>query len=152
VTSSGITKQGTSPGGTMGMQMNQCFRACRYAPDFAGFKGKTLTPDATPLEGGTVPPVKTLNNVSAAFAGNISMTSKVASSAIMVNLSIPENMNTTVKIFNADGQEVATLVNQYLSAGNYSYNLNANAIANGVYFAKLTTDNFVSANKIALFK
>jgi len=152
VTNSGITKQGSSTGGTFGMQMNQCFRACRYAPDFAGFKGKTLTPAATPLEGGSVPPVKTLNSASAHTTGGFSITSQNVSSAVTIDLSIPQNTNATVKIFNADGHEIATLVNQYLSVGRYSYNWNTNGIANGVYFAKLITENYASANRIVLFK
>ena len=64
VTNTGIKKQGTkiSGGGGIGMQANECFRAYRYGPDYPAFKGKDITPSASPLEGGdlvTVKPGKT---------------------------------------------------------------------------------------------
>ena len=69
-----------------------------------------------------------------------------------ISISIPQNTDVTVKIYNADGQEVTTLVNRYLSAGKHSYTWNANGFASGIYFVKLITENYTSANRMFLLQ
>lgn len=154
VTSSGITKQGQSPGGGMGMQPNQCFRAWRYAPDYAGFKNKTITPAATPVEGGELVTVKPgkgtgVSSLNKPYeAGKYSLNTYVnpshTSSAMAISVSIPQNTNVALKMYNADGREVATLVNQHLSAGNYSYTWNPTGNASGIYLVKLVAKNTIA--------
>ncbi len=58
----------------------------------------------------------------------------------------------SLKIFNIIGQEVATLVNENLSAGNYSFNWNANDQPSGIYFYNLQTGKFVETKKMILLK
>jgi len=159
VTSSGITQQGKSPGGGMGASPNQCFRAYRYALDFAGFKGKAITPSAAPVEGGDLPAVKPGKVTSTASSSNAvhgsekfslsSFTNPASGTAITISIS--QNADVTMKIFNADGREVATLVNQYLSAGMYSYTWSAKGFARGVYFVRLVTKKYAAAKRIMLF-
>jgi hypothetical protein len=149
VTNSGITKQGQNPGGSMGMQPNQCFRAWRYAPDYAAFKGKNLTPPATPLEGGSIPNVSTSNNAPVPVPGKFSLSSHTIPSNLdrttAIDIVIPRNTDIAVKIYNANGQEIATIVNQYLSAGKYNYTWSANGFARGIYFVKLVAKNYATA-------
>lgn len=161
VTSSGITQQGKSPGGSMGMQPNQCFRAWRYAPDYAAFKGKTITPAATPVEGGslvTVTPGKgtSVSPYSKHLPEGFSLSSYVTTSnstpTITVNYTIPQSTGVILKIYNADGREAATLVNKDVSAGKYSSKWNAKGFTNGIYFAKLVTNNYVAADRIVLLQ
>lgn len=62
--------------------------------------------------------------------------------------------STKVKLIVTDilGREVATLLNDDLSAGNYSINFNAQNISSGVYFYTLITDNFKQSRKMILMK
>ncbi|MBN1760584.1 MAG: aryl-sulfate sulfotransferase [Chitinispirillaceae bacterium] len=162
VTSSGITQQGKSPGGGMGMQPNQCFRAYRYAPDDAAFAGKNITPPAAPVEGGdliTVKPGKTVivsSSGDAQVPGAFSLSSYVNSSnpalATAVTVTVPRNSDVTVKIYNAGGREIATLVNHYLSAGKYSYTWSANGCAGGIYFVRLVTKNYATAHRLVVLQ
>jgi hypothetical protein len=146
VTNSGITKQGQNPGGGMGMQPNQCFITHRYAPDFAGFKGKTLTPASTPLEGGSIPTVSTSKNVPVSVPETFSLSSYTnPHRPAAITIVIPQNTDVTLKIYNADGREISTLVNQYVSAGKYSYTWSAGGCARGIYFVKLVAKNYATA-------
>jgi hypothetical protein len=60
--------------------------------------------------------------------------------------------NVSLKIFNVLGKEVAELVNESKSAGNYSINFNASGLSSGVYFYQLTTANFTATKKFILMK
>ena len=156
VTNNTIVKQGQSVGGGVGMQPNQCFRAYRYPPDFAGFQGKTITPGAT-LEQGDIPKVSTSNDVPVHAPGKFTLSSHSNPSnptrAAAITIAIPRNTDVTVKIYNADGREIATLVNQYLLAGNYSYTWSANGCASGIYFVRLVAKNYATAaNRMVLLQ
>jgi predicted extracellular nuclease len=69
-----------------------------------------------------------------------------------INFTIPATSNVSLKVFNILGKEVATLVNETKSAGNYSINFDASGLSSGVYFYQLTTDNFTSMKKFTLMK
>ncbi len=69
-----------------------------------------------------------------------------------ISFTIPAASNVSLKVFNVLGKEVATLVNETKSAGNYSINFNASGLNSGVYFYQLTTDNFTSTKKFTLMK
>ena len=55
-------------------------------------------------------------------------------------------------VFDVLGKEVATLVNENLSAGKYSVEWNASNVPSGIYFYKLTTNNFSETKKLVLLK
>ncbi len=69
-----------------------------------------------------------------------------------ISFTIPATGNVSLKIFNILGKEVAVLVNETKSAGNYSINFNASGLSSGVYFYQLTTVNFTSTKKFTLMK
>ena len=69
-----------------------------------------------------------------------------------ISFTIPATSNVSLKIFNILGKEVATLVNETRSAGNYSVKFNANGLSSGIYFYQLTTDNFTATKKFTLLK
>ncbi|MEW5800385.1 MAG: T9SS type A sorting domain-containing protein [Bacteroidota bacterium] len=60
-----------------------------------------------------------------------------------IKFGLPEAGNVTLKIYDALGREVATLVNNQLTAGYYSYEWNAGHLASGVYIYRMTA---VSSN------
>jgi predicted extracellular nuclease len=69
-----------------------------------------------------------------------------------ISFTIPASGNVSLKVFNILGKEVATLVNETKSAGNYSVDFNAAGLSSGVYFYQLTTDNFTATKKFTLMK
>lgn len=58
----------------------------------------------------------------------------------------------SVKIYDAIGNEVETLVNEKQSAGTYSFNWSANNFPSGIYFCKMKAGNFTDVIKMILLK
>ncbi len=69
-----------------------------------------------------------------------------------ISFGIPENGNVSLKILDISGKEVASLVNGYYSAGNYSVNFRPENIASGIYFYVIQAGNFVESKKMTLIK
>ncbi|MEO7356769.1 MAG: T9SS type A sorting domain-containing protein [Ignavibacteria bacterium] len=69
-----------------------------------------------------------------------------------INYGLPVDGNTTLKIFDVSGREVASLVNEFQSAGYYTVNFNANNLSSGIYFYAITSNNFSLTKKMLLIK
>jgi hypothetical protein len=69
-----------------------------------------------------------------------------------IKFDIQKNGRTTLRIYNSVGEEVSALINENLSPGTYEINWNSAALSSGVYFAKLTVDNFSDVKKMILIK
>ena len=65
---------------------------------------------------------------------------------------IPTGSNTTLKIFNILGEEIKTIYNGYLSAGNHKFNFNATGYSSGIYFVILKAGSSHLVKKIVLLK
>jgi hypothetical protein len=72
--------------------------------------------------------------------------------ATTISFSLPKNERVTLKIYDAIGREVATLINSDLSSGIYKYHWDANSMASGIYFYRITAGNFSKAKKMMLLK
>ncbi|HMN47833.1 MAG TPA: T9SS type A sorting domain-containing protein [Ignavibacteriaceae bacterium] len=70
----------------------------------------------------------------------------------IIAYSIPQEGFVSVKIYNLLGQEVATLVNDVQSPGNYKVNFDASRLSSGVYFYSVKSDNFSIVKKMMLMK
>lgn len=69
-----------------------------------------------------------------------------------IKFSIPADENVSLKVFNVLGQEVATLVNQQMKAGSYSFDWNAASLSSGVYFYRIEAGSFNQTRKMMLLK
>ncbi|MFH2057246.1 MAG: T9SS type A sorting domain-containing protein, partial [bacterium] len=69
-----------------------------------------------------------------------------------ISYSLPEAAPVRLEIFNVVGQQVTTLVDQYQSPGDYQIEWNASSVASGVYFYRLTVNDFVETKKMILTK
>lgn len=74
-----------------------------------------------------------------------------------INFSLAIDSKVSLKVFNVLGQEISTLLNGNLSAGNHEINFNADGMNSGVYFYKLEAagidgTNFNSVRKMILSK
>ncbi len=70
-----------------------------------------------------------------------------------INFSIPASSRVTLKIYNTLGKEVATLIDEFKSAGSYSVDYNASSdLTSGMYFYTLSSDNYTATKKLMLIK
>ncbi len=57
-----------------------------------------------------------------------------------------------LKVFDVLGREVATLLNETLSANEYLIPFNASNLSSGVYFYRIQAGEFVETRKMILLK
>ncbi len=69
-----------------------------------------------------------------------------------IKFDLKENSFVTLKIYDAAGKEVQTLVNSTLNQGQHSLNWNAENFSSGVYFYKITAGNFSDIKKMLYIK
>ena len=58
----------------------------------------------------------------------------------------------TLKIYDAIGNEVATLVSEEKQKGNYSVDFEASSLSGGIYFYQLSAGSFIETRKMTLLK
>jgi hypothetical protein len=69
-----------------------------------------------------------------------------------INYSIPTASKVVIKIYDVTGKEIATLVNSEKAAGTYTVSFNAKQLASGVYYYRLTANNYTATKKFILLK
>jgi hypothetical protein len=69
-----------------------------------------------------------------------------------ISFSLNKGSNVLIKIFDALGCEVKTLLNEFKPIGTYVLDLDAGNMNSGVYFLRMQTENFVDTKKIILLK
>ncbi|MBP6671955.1 MAG: T9SS type A sorting domain-containing protein [Bacteroidetes bacterium] len=69
-----------------------------------------------------------------------------------ISYQIPVNSEVSLKIYDAIGREVATLVNEMIQAGYYSLHYDASQNASGIYFVRLQSGSNVQIKKMSLIK
>jgi hypothetical protein len=69
-----------------------------------------------------------------------------------INYSIKEKGNVELKIFDLLGSEIATLVNEEKTPGNYEVFFDASNLSSGVYLYTIKSSSFVQTRKMMLMK
>ena len=69
-----------------------------------------------------------------------------------ITYSMPKTASVSLRIFDALGQEVASLVNGYKATGSYSVRWDASHIPSGIYFYRMQTGEFVETKKLILLR
>ena len=72
--------------------------------------------------------------------------------ATVIKYSIPKSSFVSLKVFDLLGQEVAALVNEEKSAGEYAADFNGSNIASGIYMYRLKAGNFSQIKKMILIR
>jgi len=73
--------------------------------------------------------------------------------ATTIEFSVPVSGNVTLKVFDAMGKEVATLVNDYRNAGqSYKVKFNGAELSSGMYIYKLSAGDYQVSRKMLLMK
>jgi hypothetical protein len=63
-----------------------------------------------------------------------------------------EKSNVKLIVYDVIGNEIATLVNEQKSTGNYEVKFDASDLSSGIYYYQLTTGDFIKTNKMILLK
>ena len=69
-----------------------------------------------------------------------------------IKYSLANASDVSLVVYNAIGQQVATLVNQSQTAGAYRVTFDARSLASGIYFYRLQAGDFVKSHKMILMK
>ncbi len=69
-----------------------------------------------------------------------------------IKFELPKSNYVTLKIYDALGREIETLVNEKLAPGTYEVDWNGSNYPSGVYFYRLMTDNFNETKKMLMIK
>jgi Secretion system C-terminal sorting domain len=69
-----------------------------------------------------------------------------------INFSLAKEGHVKLTVYNSIGSKVATIVDEYKPAGNYSIQFNGSRLASGIYVYRLETDNYSAAKKFILMK
>lgn len=70
-----------------------------------------------------------------------------------IEFSIPNNEFVELKIFDVNGKEIHTLVNDNLTAGSHKYDwITAESIASGIYYYTIKAGEFTNTKKLILLK
>jgi pectate lyase len=70
----------------------------------------------------------------------------------MISFAMPSGGLATLSVFDILGKEVATIVNEYKSAGTHVAQFNASALPSGVYFYRIRSGQFAATKKMLLTK
>ena len=69
-----------------------------------------------------------------------------------IRFALPKASNVKIIVYDAIGKEVATIVNNSLTAGTHTITWNARNLASGIYLCRIEADDFVKVNKMLLLK
>ncbi|MFA5832213.1 MAG: T9SS type A sorting domain-containing protein [Bacteroidota bacterium] len=70
----------------------------------------------------------------------------------VIGYQIPNSSKISLKVFDAIGREVVTLVNEVKETGTYSVRFDGATLSSGIYFAKLTSAGKTQIRKLLLMK
>jgi hypothetical protein len=69
-----------------------------------------------------------------------------------IKFSLPNATKVILSVYNSMGQEVSKLISGDMNAGVYSTIWNASGFASGIYYYRITTNNFIETKKLLLLK
>jgi hypothetical protein len=85
---------------------------------------------------------------------NLSFKNFIGSLGIIfrVNYTLAASDYVNISLYNSKGVLVKTLVNKYQKAGSHHVDMSSSEVSNGIYYCKLTTDNFQKTRKLVVTK
>ena len=70
----------------------------------------------------------------------------------IIRYHVPQDASVVVKVYTVLGKQVATLVDDDLTAGSYSVEFDGSALPSGVYFCRISTRRFTDTKRLLLVK
>ena len=103
------------------------------------------------LDLGSLTSVEEVDNIPSSFALHQNYPNPFNPST-SIEFSLLERSAVRLTVYNALGQEVATLVNEEVPAGTHKTSWDASGLPSGIYFARLETKSFTATKKMVLMK
>ena len=72
--------------------------------------------------------------------------------ATNISFQIPTGENVLLKVYDALGNDVQTLIQEYRPAGSYNINFSGSSLPSGMYYYRLSTGSFTQTKKMILLK
>ncbi len=72
--------------------------------------------------------------------------------ATKINFTLSQSGLVSLKVYDAIGREVATIVQEQMNAGSYTAEFNGSGVSSGVYFYRLISGTYISMRKMVLMK
>jgi len=72
--------------------------------------------------------------------------------ATTISYSIAKSSEVVIKLFNIQGKEIATLINDQQPQGNYKIDFDASQLSSGVYYYQINAGNFTETKKMVFLK
>lgn len=69
-----------------------------------------------------------------------------------IDYDLPTDGIVAIKLFDINGRQVSLLVNEFKSAGYYTFSFDASSLPSGTYFYRMETEKFSSVKKMILMK
>ena len=69
-----------------------------------------------------------------------------------IQFQIPKSEFVTLKIYNILGEEIATIIQDKLPAGNYTYQVDSSDLASGLYLYRIEAGEFQQVRKMVLLR
>ncbi len=69
-----------------------------------------------------------------------------------IKFDVPKSGFTTLKVYDATGSEVSTLVSDNLETGKYTVDFDASNLSSGIYYYRLESNGQIKTNKMSLVK
>lgn len=69
-----------------------------------------------------------------------------------ISFYIPKDSRVSLKVFDILGKEIATIVDQDIERGEHNYEWNASEFVSGIYFYRITAEDFSDTYKMVLLK
>lgn len=70
----------------------------------------------------------------------------------IIQYSIPAYSYVQIKVYDALGQQISTLVNEYKHTGSYEIKFDAKGLSSGIYYYQLIVNNYIETKKMLLIK
>lgn len=110
------------------------------------YDGHTITSTYTSITGVNESPTVVLN-----YTLNLNYPNPFNPSTV-ISYTLPKTSFVTLKVYDITGREISTLISKAQNAGRYAVEFNGNNIASGVYFYRLSADDFTQVRKMILMK
>ena len=69
-----------------------------------------------------------------------------------IQYAIPRAGDVQLVVYDVIGRQVATLVNEFKTAGIYTVDFNASSLSSGIYFYRIKSGSFTDTKKMLLVK
>ncbi len=70
----------------------------------------------------------------------------------VIKFNLPVAQHVKLKIYSLTGAELATLIDEFMPAGEFTVPFNASNLASGVYFYQLVTEKYIDTKRLVLAK